>query len=733
MLRVIVLMILLVGIILLGPLSYFERIDTVLISQINRLMPPSEGGSQVLVVQYEQEEIESEVFNQAVDTLVSSSAKSVTFFDVPPGIDLDVIGKSKVYTAAVPYIPIGVSRVNDPRGITYLADDLVQVKKGESSLGAYLMDYPAIILPQGERGNSVNYPAYLPSQETLLQPLFWQYGAALLPDLAVMLAENYLDVVPQKFVYNQANSWIYIKPAEKSPLIMPLSDISAPNLKNKIVLIGQKSRSEMMHIAARVESLLEGQVLVIPSWFNWVSLGILTVLFLFSITLGARLSIGALALSYLLLLVVILSCIIILAGFQSLWVPMAQMLLFLLVSLIVTVIWNFQKQSLKRVTDEKNSALIAVTRFHIAERELGKAYASAVASYPHLDAADLMYEIGIEYEKRRQYDKALECFQHLKHIKKRYKDLKEHITHLQGLVLPQAKRDMGETLVMTAISHPQLGRYEIESEIGRGAMGVVYLGYDPKIQRRVAIKTLDYDQLSHEQMDEWRTRFFREAEAAGRLSHPNIVTVYDVGEEGNLGYIAMDYVPGPTLEEFTNKKTLLPLQELLPLMVQVARALGYAHRQGIIHRDIKPGNIILNREDNRVKVTDFGVARIGDTSQTRTGIIVGSPSYMAPEQFKKSRVDGKADLFSLGVTIYQLLSGHLPFDSDDLAKTAYLITNEKHRPIRELRQDLPRAMSIFINKALQKLPKDRYETGEEMAQALQKMIEKSNQRAANVL
>ncbi|MBE9533183.1 MAG: serine/threonine protein kinase, partial [Proteobacteria bacterium] len=257
-------------------------------------------------------------------------------------------------------------------------------------------------------------------------------------------------------------------------------------------------------------------------------------------------------------------------------------------------------------------------------------------------------------------------------------------------------------------------------ELGRGAMGVVYLGHDPKIVRDVAIKTINLKQFSGKEAEAIRTRFFREAEAAGRLNHPNIVTVFDIGEEQNLAFIAMDYIPGKPLSEYTNPDEMLDCHTIYKLIGQAAQALDYAHRQGIVHRDIKPGNILYNEDDDRIKVSDFGIARVTDTTTTRTGTILGSPSYMAPEQLTDGKVDGRADIFSLGVTLYQLLTGELPFKGDNLASLAYQITNKKHRGIRELRPELPVKIVKIINKALQKDPAKRYASAQEMADALAK-------------
>lgn len=271
------------------------------------------------------------------------------------------------------------------------------------------------------------------------------------------------------------------------------------------------------------------------------------------------------------------------------------------------------------------------------------------------------------------------------------------------------------------VEKPVLGRYELERELGRGAMGVVYLGKDPKIMRKVAIKTMELKQFSSHEAGSIKARFFREAEAAGKLNHPNIVTIFDVGEDGDLAFIAMDYATGKPLSEWTRAGNLLPVATVCRVIAQVAQAIDYAHRQGVVHRDIKPGNIIYDPDDERVRVTDFGIARIIDSSATRTGTMLGSPSYMSPEQVTQAKVDGRADIFSLGVTMYQLLTGSLPFRGDSLAGVAYQITNKKHKSVRDVRPELSMKIARVVNKALQKRADKRFATGEEMASALRKL------------
>jgi eukaryotic-like serine/threonine-protein kinase len=272
---------------------------------------------------------------------------------------------------------------------------------------------------------------------------------------------------------------------------------------------------------------------------------------------------------------------------------------------------------------------------------------------------------------------------------------------------------------MQAFMPTHFGRYQVDGVLGKGAMGIVYQGVDPKINRHVAIKTLQLNlESSESDLAATKARFFREAETAGNLSHANIVTIYDVGEEGELGYIAMDLLTGAPLSEFTKPEFRLPAPLVYQLMIQMTDALDYAHRQQVVHRDIKPGNIIYDDEVHKATLTDFGIAYVSDNSKTRTGTIIGSPFYMSPEQVLGQKVDGRSDIFSLGVTFYQLLSGQLPFNGESIASVAYHITKTKQQSVRHWDSKLPTSAARITNKALQKDKSKRYQTAEEFKLAL---------------
>jgi serine/threonine-protein kinase len=266
----------------------------------------------------------------------------------------------------------------------------------------------------------------------------------------------------------------------------------------------------------------------------------------------------------------------------------------------------------------------------------------------------------------------------------------------------------------------RLGRYQLEREIGRGAMGIVYLGRDTAINRMVAIKAIPLaSEFSDAELIEARSRFFREAETAGRLNHPNIVTIYDVGEERGLAYIAMEYLKGRHLSDYTKSHNLLEPRKVLEIIGRTADALGFAHKQQVVHRDIKPANLMYDPSTDVLKITDFGIARLSGAGSTRTGIVLGTPSFMSPEQLEGRTVTGHSDLFSLGVSLFQLLTGQLPFTADSMTGLMQQIAEAPHPPLRAFRPDLPVCVESVIDRALAKNPEARFDSGAQMAAALQ--------------
>jgi serine/threonine-protein kinase len=292
---------------------------------------------------------------------------------------------------------------------------------------------------------------------------------------------------------------------------------------------------------------------------------------------------------------------------------------------------------------------------------------------------------------------------------------------LNSRMLDPATTDVADLLLgrIKRPPKPKLGRYELDRELGRGAMGTVYVARDPQINRVVALKAIPLsDEANENDSDDLKSRFFREAEMAGRLAHPRIVTVYDAGEDRGIAYIAMEFLTGRTLGDFTAPDRRLQDSDVFEVTARVAEGLDYAHGQGVIHRDIKPGNIIYDTDTGSTKITDFGIARVTNSASTRTGVVLGTPSFMSPEQLEGKPLEGTSDLFSLGVTLFQLLTGQLPFRADSMTALMDKIANAPHPPLETLRPDLPPAAALVIDHALEKDPSRRFQTGAEMAAAL---------------
>lgn len=268
----------------------------------------------------------------------------------------------------------------------------------------------------------------------------------------------------------------------------------------------------------------------------------------------------------------------------------------------------------------------------------------------------------------------------------------------------------------------RIGRYQIEREIGRGAMGVVYLAHDPRVGRPVALKTIRLPAgLTAAQEREHHERFLREAQSAGRLDHPAIVTIYDADEDSaqSVSFIAMEYVPGRSLREVLQDDGDLPMDTLFFMVARLAEALAVAHAAGVVHRDVKPANILVREGDGAVKIADFGIARLSTSELTQTGQSLGSPAYMSPEQIRGRGVDGRSDLFSLAVILYEALAGERPFAGDDLSALAYAVVHETPVPMTRRRPELPVGLDGFFDRALAKDPAERFEDGAAFKVALE--------------
>jgi serine/threonine-protein kinase len=409
---------------------------------------------------------------------------------------------------------------------------------------------------------------------------------------------------------------------------------------------------------------------------------------------------------------------------SSTWMPMLAVAQSLVGALLLVSLKHGIEGRSSGVAQAKGAADLEVGEMLRAQGNLDKALERFMRCPPSEALTVQLYQLGLDFERKRQFNKAAVAFERIKEMNPAFQDAAQRaernkqlegqlmVGTMAGTIAPQLLQGEGT-------QKPRLGRYELEKELGKGAMGTVYLGKDPRIGRVVAIKTMPLNQeFEGAALEEMRERFFREAQAAGRLSHPGIVTVYDVGEEHDLAYMAMDYLTGVSMAQHCKAGTLLEIDDVFAAMIQVAEALDFAHGQKVVHRDIKPANIMWDPATKKAKLTDFGVACLIDASKTKTGTVLGSPSYMSPEQLAGAHVDGRSDIFSLGITMYQLLAGELPFKAPQMATLMYKIANEKHPDVRNFNPRLAPCVGAIINTALAKDPAKRFPSAGQLAEAL---------------
>jgi eukaryotic-like serine/threonine-protein kinase len=511
--------------------------------------------------------------------------------------------------------------------------------------------------------------------------------------------------------------------------------------KDKIVLIGPTApgvgsffttpvgagMASVLLEAHTVTSILQENFFVAPTWAPAASWLVFLLVAAYLIAFLPRLKAGMGAGVTAGILAALLIAHFVLMTTQGMWLQFMWAATLLVIGHVLLITKRFVMTEAGKVKSDAESAE--------SNRMLGLAY----QGQGQLDMAydkfrkvplddtlmDNLFNLALDFERKRQFNKAEAVFRYMYEYNPKFRDLEQRLGRAKA---------MSETVILGTggggrtnvsildgggVEKPMLGRYQVEKELGKGAMGVVYLGRDPKINRVVAIKTMALAQeFDADELEDVKARFFREAETAGRLNHPNIVTIFDAGEEHDLAYISMEFLKGKDLVPFTKADSLMPVDQVMSIVARVADALSYAHTQNVVHRDIKPANIMYEPESDTVKVTDFGIARITDSSKTKTGMVLGTPSYMSPEQLSGTKIDGRSDLFSLGVSLYQMASGKLPFVGDSMAQLMFKIANEQQEDIRTVNPALPACLSDIINKALAKNIEERYQTGADMARDL---------------
>ncbi|MBL8515318.1 MAG: CHASE2 domain-containing protein [Betaproteobacteria bacterium] len=517
--------------------------------------------------------------------------------------------------------------------------------------------------------------------------------------------------------------------------------IPADKYKGKVVLIGPTAAgvgslqvtpidnlAPVQTMGHTVSSILQQHFFRTPTWTFWVSLLLTLLVAAYLIALLPRLKAGPAALLSLGIVVILFGTHFALMMGPGIWMKVMLPICLLVIGHLLLTTKRFLvtergKEQADAAGAESNRMLGLAFQ---QQGQLDMAFDKFRKCPVDEQVLENIYSLALDFERRRQFNKAESAFGYINQHDPKFKDVAERMNRAKAMsetiILggSSAARSSAATMVLSGSGEkPKLGRYTVEKELGKGAMGVVYLGKDPKIGREVAIKTMALAaEFEGDELQEAKDRFFREAESAGKLDHPNIVKIYDAGEEHDLAFIAMEFLKGKDLVDKTKQPNLMPFDELCDVMTKVAQALHHAHEQGVFHRDIKPANIMYDADAKVPKVADFGIARVTDSSKTKTGMVLGTPSYMSPEQLAGKKIDGRSDLFSLGVTFYQMACGRLPFEGESMTQLMFAIANETPPNILEYNPALPAWMAEFIEQALAKDLTQRFADGNEFAMAI---------------
>jgi serine/threonine-protein kinase len=515
---------------------------------------------------------------------------------------------------------------------------------------------------------------------------------------------------------------------------------TAPGLGTSLVTPVSGATQPVLVLAHAVSSILQEHFFVVPTWGVLAEYAVYLLVALYLVIALPRLKAGMGAVVTAALFAAIVATHFALMAGKGLWL---QLMLPAVLLVLGHVALTTKRFLVTEEGKEKSEAESAASNRMLGLAFQGQGQLDMAFDYfrkcPVDDTLlDNLYNLALDFERKRQFNKAENVFRYVAERNPKYRDVGQKVARAKQLsetviLGGGAARTNTSILTTDSVEKPMLGRYQVEKELGKGAMGVVYQGKDPKIGRVVAIKTMALAQeFEADELADVKARFFREAETAGRLNHPNIVTIFDAGEEHDLAYIAMEFLKGQDLVPYTKPGSLLPPDRVASIVARVAEALGYAHRQNVVHRDVKPANIMYEPQSDTVKVTDFGIARITDASKTKTGMVLGTPSYMSPEQLAGKRIDGRSDLFSLAASLYQLLSGRLPFEGESMAQLMFRIANEAPPDILQFNPAVPPAIVDFLARAMAKDAGERFQTGEEFAQALRGCVGAAGARKRDV-
>jgi serine/threonine-protein kinase len=519
-------------------------------------------------------------------------------------------------------------------------------------------------------------------------------------------------------------------------------DVSGDLLHDRIVLVGDVEESgengyrtpfsqnmpPALLLATTLSNLLQMDFMLRPYWLASAELAVLILLGVTILLLTPSLSSQRALIVVALMTVLLLTTEAYLLLAHGIWVQLVTATLFTIMGIGSVHVLGSVKRSPNNFVAGAAEKVLPSALADIDELDLAF---SVLRQLPATEETkERLYAIAVTHGKNKEFAKAERVLAHLDSIDSAYRDVAKKLKLLSGARNKTDEQDAdgpeepsAQEVAKDKVAGRTLGRYVLEKTLGHGAMATVYLGVDPNINRKVAIKTMALaKEFSEADLDAAKAQFRREAESAGRLNHPNIIAIYDSGEDANVAYLAMEYFSGKALNHYAQADNLLPPKWVLELTARAAEALHYAHGQNVVHRDIKPANLMYDAASDTMKITDFGIARLTDTSRTKTGIILGTPSYMSPEQLAASAVTGSSDLYSLGITMYQLLTGTTPFRSDSIPKLMDKIMNDKHKPLSSVRDDLPIEIETVLDKMLAKKPEDRFPNGRAVALALRDCI-----------
>jgi eukaryotic-like serine/threonine-protein kinase len=715
---------------------------------------------------------------QDIETLKSR------LFEAEQALDSDAILAASIKQAKnvvlAAYFNLGLPRGNPDAELPafMLRNSLIEIRDRVSAQSDGLFPHTTIsafppITELGQHAAAIGHLNSIPDFDGSVrwEPLVLQYYDRFYPSISLQIAAKSLNLSVKDMKVNLAESvelgsltiktdsylkmnTFYYSDKNGVPAFQVDSyfdvisgKIPVEKYRDKIVLIGSTATGvgtpqvtpintamePVLTLAHSVSSILNEDFFISPTWGIWVQIGAFLLAMLYLMIVMPRLKAGVAFVVTLLLVLTLIATHYVLMTNYTMWIQLMTPGALLVIGYLLITTKRF-------LVSERGKA-----RSDVESAESNRMLGIAFQTQGQLDMAfekfrkcnpideqvlEAMYNLALDFERKRQFNKATSVYQYMAKHDKGFRDIDARMNRAQKMeetvMFGGSGGHAGGTLMLDGggIEKPMLGRYEVEKELGKGAMGIVYLGRDPKISRVVAIKTMALAQeFDADEVDEVKERFFREAETAGRLNHPNIVTIYDAGEEHDLAYIAMEFLKGHDLARYCKPDNLLEMNVVISIVARSAEGLHFAHQQNVVHRDIKPANIMYEPESDIVKITDFGIARITDSSKTKTGMVLGTPSYMSPEQLAGKKVDGRSDLFSLGVMLYQMLSGALPFKAESMASLMFKITNEDAADARTIRSDIPEGVAIIINRALMKNADERYQTGSEFADDLKKFLD----------